>query len=170
MSGSINVPGTGLVSIPEINLAGTKKPPVGFHFAVVFFMGGTAPNPIDMRFKKVSGLTSEIETITYKEGGENLYTHRLPNRVSYNNLLLERGMLVGSPLNIEFNVAMSSLKFSPGNALVALLNDEGLPLAGWLFWKTYPVKWSVSDLAADVNGVVIETMELAYTRFQVLRI
>ena len=161
---------SGLITIPEITLAESKKPPVGFHFAVVFFVGGTKPNPLDMRFKKVSGLTSEIETITYKEGGENLYTHRLPNRVSYNNLVLERGMVVGSPLNIEFNATMSNLQFSPGNALVAILDDNGLPVAGWLFWKTYPVKWSVSDLAADVNGIVIETMELAYTRFQVLRI
>ncbi len=159
-----------LITIPELTLAGDQQPPVGFHFAVVFFADGTTPNPLDMRFKKVSGLSSEIEVITYKEGGENLYTHRLPNRVSYNNLVLERGMVVGSPLNIEFNAAMSNLRFSPGNALVAVLDDDGLPLAGWLFWKTYPVKWSVSDLAADVNGVVIETMELAYTRFQVLRI
>lgn len=161
---------SGLITIPEISLTETKKPPVGFHFAVVFFAGGTVPSSLDMRFKKVSGLMSEIETITYKEGGENLFTHRLPNRVSYNNLVLERGMVIGSPLNIEFNAAMSNLQFSPGNVLVALLDDDGLPLAGWLFWKTYPVKWSVSDLAADVNGVVIETMELAYTRFQVLRI
>jgi phage tail-like protein len=159
-----------LMTIPEITLVDTKSPPVGFHFVVVFFAGGNVPNSLDMRFKKVSGLTSEIETITYKEGGENLFTHRLPNRVSYNNLVLERGMVVGSPLNIDFNAAMSNLQFSPGNALVALLDDDGLPLAGWLFWKTYPVKWSVSDLAADVNGVVIETMELAYTRFQVMRI
>ena len=65
---------------------------------------------------------------------------------------------------------MSTMQFYPGNVLVALLNDEGLPAAAWLFWKAYPVKWSVSDLDADVNGVAIETMELAYTRFQVMRL
>ncbi len=157
-------------TIPEVKTSGTKKPPVGFHFAVVFFMDGILPDPLDMWFKKVGGLSSEIETIAYKEGGENLFTHRLPSRVSYNNLVLERGLMVGSPLGIGFNAAMSAMQFNPGNVLVALLNDQGLPAAAWLFWKAYPVKWSVSDLDADANAVAVETMELAYTRFQVMRI
>jgi phage tail-like protein len=158
------------LTLMKTSLAKLQNPPAGFHFAVIFFAGGTIPNALDMRFKKVAGLGSEIETITYKEGGENLYTHRLPNRVSYNNLILERGMVIGSPLNLEFNATMSNYQFNPGNALVALLDDYDLPTAAWLFLKTYPVKWNVSDLAADVNGVVIETMELAYTRFQVIRV
>ena len=155
-------------TIPEFSLI--KNPPVGFHFAAVFFICGVIPNPLDIRFKKISGLSSSIETITIKEGGENLFTHRLPDRVSYGNLTLERGMAVGSLLTIEFNIAMSSLKLNPGNVLVALLNDESIPIAGWLFYKTYPVKWSVSEFDASNNSLVIETMELAYTRFQVLRI
>ncbi|MGA1870250.1 MAG: phage tail protein [bacterium] len=155
-------------TIPELSM--TENPPVGFHFLVTFFIGGIVPNPLDLRFKKVSGISSEIEIISQKEGGENLYVHRLPNRVSYNNLTLERGMVIGSPLNIEFNVAMSSLRLNPGNVLVALLNDDSIPISAWLFLKTYPVKWMVSNLDATQNSVVIETMELAYTRFQSFRI
>jgi phage tail-like protein len=154
--------------MPE--LAATEQLTIGFHFAVIFFSGGTEPNTLDMRFKKVSGLSSEIETVSYKEGGENLFTHRLPGRVSYNNLVLERGLVVGSPLNREFNVAMSSLQLAPGNVLVSLLNDDGTPRTAWLFWKVYPVKWSVSDLDAGANSIVIETMELAYSRFQEMRV
>ena len=169
MNGLINVPGTGAVSIPGFTLAESKIPPAGFHFAVVFYNGGNEPNPLDMRFKKVSGLASEIETMTYKEGGENLFTYRLPGRVSYNNLVLERGMLVSTPLNGELNTTMTNWQFTPGNVLVALLDEDGEPISAWFFWKTYPVKWSFSDLAADVNGIVIETMELAYTRFQMMR-
>jgi phage tail-like protein len=156
------------ISIPEISLL--KNPPAGFHFAVVYFVGGTVPSPLDMRFQKVSGITSEIETTSLNEGGENLYIHRLPGRVKYGNLKLERGLVTGSPLNLEFNVTMSTLKINPGNVLVALLNDNDAPISAWLFWKTYPVKWSVSDLDANSNSVVIDTMELSYTRFQVLRI
>ena len=85
------------LTIPEVTTSGTQKPPVGFHFTVVFFMDGILPNPLDMRFKRVAGLSAEIETVSYNEGGENLFTHRLPNRVSYNNLVLERGIVVGPP-------------------------------------------------------------------------
>ena len=154
--------------MPQLSL--TSNPPAGFHFIVFFFIGGVVPNPFDLRFKKVSGLSSTIETETLNEGGENLYTHKLPTRIKYDNLVLERGMVVGSPLNIEFNVAMTTMKFAPGNVMVTLLNDSSIPVGGWLFLKTYPVKWSVSDLDADQNTIVIDTMELAYTRFQILRI
>ncbi|MBC7974385.1 MAG: phage tail protein, partial [Myxococcales bacterium] len=80
---------------------------LGSRFAAVFFVGGILPNPLDIRFQRVSGLSATIETTTVGEGGQNLYTHRLPRRVGYNNLVLERGFVIGSPLNIEFNIAMS---------------------------------------------------------------
>jgi phage tail-like protein len=85
------------LTIPEIKTGPSRKPPVGFHFAVIFYKDGVEPNSIDMYFKKVSGLSSEIETVSYKEGGENLFTHRLPNRVSYNNLVLERLVRIFRP-------------------------------------------------------------------------
>ena len=145
-------------------------PPLGFRFVVAFFAGGVVPNPLDILFQKVSGLSSTINTSTVEEGGQNLYAHRLPGRIQYENLVLERGLVVGSPLVIEFNVAMSLFKFSPSNVLVTLLDDAGIPVSAWLFMNAYPVKWRVSDLDATANAVVIETMELAYQRMQVIRV
>lgn len=155
-----------LDKITPPQLSFTDYPPVAFHFQVVFMTAGVVPNMLDVRFQKVSGLSSEVTTETVDEGGQNLFTHKLPNKISYGNLTLERGMVIGSPLGLEFNVAMSAFKFYPCNVIVMLLNEESLPIAGWLFFKAYPVKWSVSDLDATSNQIVIETMELAYTRFQ----
>jgi phage tail-like protein len=143
---------------------------LGFRFGVFFFAGGVLPNPLDIRFQKVSGLSAEIKTTTLSEGGQNLYTHRLPEAVDYGNLVLERGMVTGSPLNVEFNIAMSLFKFAPSNVLVTLFREDKVPLAGWLFLKAYPVKWSTSDLNAAEKELVIDTMELAYTRMQIMRI
>lgn len=146
------------------------NPPLGFRFGVLFFAGGVIPNPLDILFQKVSGLGSSVETATVEEGGQNLYVQSLPKKIKYENLVLERGVVVGSPLVIEFNVTMSLFKFSPSNVLVTLLDNTRIPIAGWLFMKAYPVKWSVSDLDADSNSVVIERMELTYQRMQVMRI
>jgi phage tail-like protein len=146
------------------------NPPLGFRFGVLFFVGGVIPNPLDIMFQKVSGLSSSVETSTVEEGGQNLYTQSLPKKIKYDNLVLQRGVVVGSPLVIEFNVTMSLFKFSPSNVLVTLLDDTRIPIAGWLFMKAYPVKWSVSDLDAEANSVVIENMELTYQRMQVMRI
>jgi phage tail-like protein len=145
-------------------------PPLGFRFSVFFFMGGVIPNPLDIRFSKVSGLSSTIDTQSLNEGGQNLYSHQLPTRVQYENLVLERGMAVGSLLVAEFNATMSLFKFNPSNVLVTLLDESGLPISGWLFMTAYPVTWTISDFAADQNEVVIETMELSYQRMQAIRL
>lgn len=151
-----------LTSQPDLHL--------GFRFGVFFFALGAVPNPIDIRFKKVRGLTATVKTTPLPEGGQNLYTQHLPVGVEYGNLVLERGMVVGSPLNIEFNAAMTLFKFAPSNVLVTLFNESALPVSAWLFIKAFPVKWSTSDLDASEKSVLIDTLELAYSQMQIMRI
>lgn len=143
---------------------------LGFRFGVFFFAAGVVPNPLDIRFQKVRGLSATVKTTTVSEGGQNLYTQQLPVGVEYGNLVLERGMVVGSPLNIEFNAAMSLFKFVPSNVLVTLFDEAAVPVSAWLFIKAFPVKWSTSDLDAGEKSVVIDTLELAYSRMQAMRI
>lgn len=148
-------------------------PPLQFRFSVFFFLGGITPNPLDIHFQKVSGLSTEIET---QSGGENLVGYSFPKNVTHGNLVLERGMVIGSILTLQFNEAMSlfkffpSNKFVPSNVLITLFSEDAIPIAGWLCKHAYPVKWAVSDLDANSNGIMIETMELAYTQLQIFRI
>ncbi|MDV3455390.1 phage tail protein [Sphingomonas sp. HF-S4] len=145
-------------------------PIANFRFGVFFFAGGLIPNPLDIRFQSVGGLNAEIGTVTHREGGELLYSHRLPDAITYQNLVLKRGVTVGSPLTIEFNAAMTLFKFAPSNVLVTALSEDKVPLAGWMFIRAYPVRWLTSELSADSSSVMIETMELAYARMQVVRV
>jgi phage tail-like protein len=145
-------------------------PPLGSRFAVVFFVGGLVPNPIDLRFQRVGGLSGTIQTVSHREGGERLYTHRLPDIVEYGNLVLERGFVVGSLLNIEFNVAFSQMQFAPSNVMVTLLGEDAAPLGAWMFIRAFPVRWATADLDARQNEIVIDTLELAYARMQPVRI
>lgn len=146
------------------------SPPLSHRFGVFFFPGEVGRNPIDIRFQKVSGLDAEVETTTITEGGQNLYAHRLPTSIKYNNLVLERGLALVSPLTLEFNVTLSQFRFLPSNVIITLFDAIGVPLTGWLFMKAYPVRWSASSLDAEANAVSIETMELAYTRFQTIKL
>ena len=93
---------------------------------MTFFAGGVVPNPLDIRFKKVSGLSAEVTTETVGDGGQNLYTQKLPTGVSYGNLVLER-MVIGSPLKIDLQLAISGFKFAPCTVLVALSAQTGCP-------------------------------------------
>jgi phage tail-like protein len=156
--------------IPPLSLDQLTGPPLGHRFAVFFLIGGVLPNPLDIRFQRVSGLSARIETQTLNEGGQKLYTHKLPTKVAYDNLTLERGFVIGSLLNIEFNAAMSLFKFAPSNVMVTLLGETGIPLAAWMFFKAFPVRWATADLGAGEDKILIDTLELAYTRMQALRI
>jgi phage tail-like protein len=129
-----------------------------------------APDPIDIRFSKVSGMNCSIETETLEEGGENLARHVLPKRVNYETLKLERGMMIGSRFDTEFLNVMTTLEIVPGDVMVSVLNDLGMPIYSWLFLKTYLVKWNFSDLDANQNDLIINTMELTYEKFVPLRL
>ncbi len=142
---------------------------LGMRFAVLFLAAGIVPNPLDIRFQKVSGLSMTVDTTPLPEGGQNLYTQQLPTGISHGNLVLERGMVVGSPLVLEFEATMSLFRFAPCNVLVSLLSEDKVPLAAWLFLRAFPVKWSTSDLDAE-PAILIDTMELAYGRMQVMRV
>ena len=67
-------------------------PPWGFYYKVEF---ESSSEPNDARFQSASGL-SIIDAEEYKEGGENRFTHKLPVRTKYSDLVLKRGMLTGS--------------------------------------------------------------------------
>jgi phage tail-like protein len=150
--------------------ADRSEPLLGFRFSVFFFMHGDQPNSLDIRFSKVSGISGRIDTQPLNEGGQNLFSHRLPTRAQYDNLVLERSMTIDSNLAGEFDSTLSLFKFNPSNVLVTLLNETGSPISGWLFTTAYPVKWAFSDLNAEQNQIVIETMELAYQRMEIVRL
>lgn len=161
------------VALPETTLQ--RKIHLGFRFGVFFFVDRGQQNRLDIRFKKVTGLKATVNTSTINEGGQNLYTQKVPTGIGYGNLILERGMVVDSPLGLEFNKAMSSFSFAPCNVLVTLYDLPGetgspAPLSAWLFLKAYPVSWATSDLDASSKDVLVDTLELAYTRMQVMEI
>ena len=44
------------------------------------------------RFSECTGISVEIETKEYMEGGANDFVHKLPTRVKYPNIVLKRGI------------------------------------------------------------------------------
>lgn len=141
---------------------------LGCRFRVSFITHGD--KPVDFQFQKVRGISAEVQTTQQPEGGQNLYTQRLPTGISYGNLVLERGILTAPKLDEEINETLATFKFKTSNVLVMLQNEQGKPVASWFFFKAYPVKWSTSDLdASQGNQIVIDTVELAYTSMQVKR-
>jgi phage tail-like protein len=139
-------------------------PPVGFHFRVEFSLPGLSNR--DNRFQEVGGLSAVLGVEELQEGGENRFVHRLPTRPKYANLTLKRGLLIDSGLIQWCRDAIENFSFEPTTVNVTLLNAEHEPLGPvYNFVRAYPVKWAVSDFKAQENGLVVETLELAYQYF-----
>ncbi|HEY1255735.1 MAG TPA: phage tail protein [Terracidiphilus sp.] len=139
--------------------------PVSFYFEVKF-AGIKAAD--DSRFAEADGLEMELGVFEIKEGGENHFTHRLPDRGIQKNLTLKRGVLAAgsdladwckSTLESDFGTRMKTK-----NIDVALLDPDGNPLLVWTFTAAWPVRWSVSGFDAMKNDLAIETIEFAYQR------
>ena len=141
-------------------------PPAAFHFKVEF--SDLEKNDNDTRFQSVSGLSVEYEVETYKEGGENRFEHVLPVRTKYSTLTLKRGLLAKDSKVFSWcNKAFKNREFKPSNVIITLLNEEHKPLKTWNVVQAWPKKWSVADLNAEQNGVLIENLELQFQYFTV---
>lgn len=147
-------------------------PPAGFHFKVEFLGVSGMNDDREQRFQDVSGLSFEMETEAFTEGGENRFEYKLPKRIKYPNLVLKRGLLTDSALIKWINDAMSTFftvpvyDFQPADILVSLLNESGDPLAVWQVMQAYPVKWNVTSFNSNANAIAVETIELAYQYFE----
>jgi phage tail-like protein len=139
-------------------------PPVGFYFKVAI----SGINGVqEGSFMEVSGISVSITPEEKKEGGENRFTHRLPNPPKYGNLVLKRGMLLGSDLIKWAQDSITSFKFTPKTASVQLMNENSKAIAVWVFKNAYPVKLEMSGMKAMKEGeIMIETLELAYSFFE----
>ena len=140
-------------------------PPVGFHFR--FEVPDLAAPADDVRFTDVGGLSVEMATEEVAEGGENRFVQKYPVRAKYPELVLKRGLLLRSKLWDWARRAIEDMDIEPLDANVVLLNAEHQPLMTWHLVKAYPTRWSVADLNANGNNVVIESMQLYYQRFSV---
>jgi phage tail-like protein len=138
-------------------------PPVGFHFRVDFIDAGANGN--DIRFTEVGGLSVEVATEELAEGGENRFIQRYPTRSKYPDLVLKRGLFVDSGVIDWIRRCIEDQNIELKNIDVKLLNENHEPLTTWHVVKAYPTKWMVSDLNASTNGVVVETLQLAYQTF-----
>ena len=66
---------------------------VGFQFMVTFHELPNAKSE-DVRFQSVGGLDVQLDTESWKEGGENRFTHQLPGRSKFSSsLTLKRGLI-----------------------------------------------------------------------------
>ncbi len=145
------------------------RPPVGYSFLVNFLPNLKSPkgiaiaialNGVDYSFKEVTGLTSDIKTDQFREGGVNDMVHNLPSAPSFSNITLRRGLMVNSGLGLWVQAAIEFFEIVPMDLMITLLGPSKMPLIAWNIVGAYPVKSEISGFNSMQNEIVIESIEL----------
>ena len=116
-------------------------------------------------FTEVSGLSSEVEVMTYNEGGKNDGVHKLPTRMKHPNLVLKRGVTAIKDLQ---EWAQDSFAGPQRKEITLTMYNEQLEkIRIWSFNNAYPVKWTGPAFNAAQNTMATEVIEIAHDGIQV---
>lgn len=127
-------------------------------------------------FQEASGIEVATELETISEAGLNRYSHRVPKRTSYNNLILKRGLVIHDSKMMDWikdsiqNGLNAGGGIKPQQIILSLLGPsggaKGSPIQSWNFVNAYPVKWSVGPLNSTESALAIESIEFAYSYWE----
>ncbi len=117
-------------------------------------------------FTEVSGLSGEMETLSYNEGGRNDRVHRLPTRMKHPNLVLKRGVTSLSELEKWFDAVASSPE--PTTITLTMYNEGLEKVRAWSFANAYPVKWTGPTFNVAQNAFATEAIEIAHEGIMVV--
>jgi phage tail-like protein len=112
-------------------------------------------------FTEVSGLETELEVESYREGGLNAYAHELPGAAKYPRLVLKRGLTEADSFWRWYRDAARG-KVDRKNGSIVLLDLTGQETWRWNFTDAYPVKWTGPQLRAGAAEVAVESLELVH--------
>jgi len=121
-------------------------------------------------FSKVSGLKRTVETIEYREGGENETPRKLSGQVSFDDVVLERGASTDSDFITWSNQIydVDNVDGSQGDneeyrktVIIYAKDKAGTRKIKWTIYRAWPKEDGNGDLDASANDVLTETLTLA---------
>ena len=111
-------------------------------------------------YTEVSGIGTELETMTYNEGGRNEMVHKLPTRMKHPNLVLKRG--VTSVKDLEQWAKESFAGPDRKEITLTMYNEQLQKVRAWSFKNAYPVKWTGPTFNAAQNSLATEVIEIVH--------
>jgi phage tail-like protein len=113
-------------------------------------------------FSEATGLESTIETIDYREGGNNTTVQKLPGKTTYTDIVLSKGTTGGDNTlyNWHRQTVLGSIERKSGSIIVC--DRAGNEQLRYNFINAWPMKWDPADFNATGNQVAIERFTLAH--------
>lgn len=150
-------------------MAMLMNPALGYNFLITFVDSSSALATTVSAiqhvalggFSECSGLETSQKIEEYNEGGRNSEVLKFPGRVSWNNIVLKRGVTSNTDLwNWYYSFVEGRGKRRDG--VIVLQNDLHSPVNIWNFKRGLPAKWTGPSMNASQSNVAIEAIEIAH--------
>jgi phage tail-like protein len=110
-------------------------------------------------FAECTGLSSQVDVIEYREGGDPTI-RKLPGIRRFGDITLKRGITTSNELQGWHANVLNGVP-DRRNGSVILLDDAGQEVVRWNFFNAFPRKWEGPDLRGEGHEVAIETLTLS---------
>jgi phage tail-like protein len=119
-------------------------------------------------FSEVVLPEGRIDVIEYREGSDKtLAARKLPGLVHYSNVVLKRGITGDTSLYDWWDSVRDGGGTLRRDVAITLHDEQQNAVQRWLLRDAFPVRLAYGALDGLGNEVAIETLELAYERFEV---
>jgi len=134
----------------------TSYPVPVFHFQVEW--GGSR-----IGFTEVSGLTTEIQPIEYREGSSNSYNvTKMPGMPKFGDISLKRGVFTKDNEFFQWITTVRLNNIERRDLTISLLNENHEPVMVWKIMNAWPSKVEGPSLKSTGNEVAVESITLVH--------
>ena len=113
-------------------------------------------------FLECSGLKTSTEVFEIEEGGNNQFTHKLPGRSKWENLVLKYGVTSDISLLSWRNEVLAGQFEARRSGAVLMMSVAGKVIRRYSFQNAWPVSWEGPSFNASSAELAIETLEIAH--------
>jgi len=137
-----------------------RDPYLNFNFVVA--LGGEEA----AGFSEVVLPEGRLDVVEYREGNEPASgARKLPGRVHYSNVVLERG-ITGNTELYDWWRAVRDGNLLRRDVVITLLDEARKPVQAWVLRDAWPVRLAFGVLEGLGDEVAVETLELAYASYE----
>ena len=119
-------------------------------------------------FREVKGLQMTVPFEEIKEGGQNGYVHRVPGRISWENITFTGGLTQSDAL-FDWVAKTSGEGFAANQnqvtrctGAITAISHVGDRLRSWELQDVVPIQWRGPEFGIDQRSVLEETLTIAH--------
>ncbi|GAA5156624.1 hypothetical protein GCM10023340_44980 [Nocardioides marinquilinus] len=123
-------------------------------------------------FKELTGLQVTVSVDEIREGGQNGFSHRVPGRMTWPNVVFRRGVTSSNALFEWFQKSSGEGFAGAGNKLtrstgaITALDHIGTRLRAWELIDVFPVRWKGPDFNVQSMDPLEEELEITHHGFR----